>query len=79
MSIQNRQIQPKQKYQVWWYPTNWPQGTERCWQLAGAFEYPHQAFLKKVEINHSDSQAEILTTRTRIVVVVYGGGEYNGG
>lgn len=64
MSIQNRKVQPAQKYQVWWLPTKWPQGTERCWQLAGAFEYPHQAFLKRLEVNKSDPQAEILTTRT---------------
>lgn len=64
MSIQNRQVQPAQKYQIWWYPTEVQEGAQHRWELAGAFEYPVEAFLKRVEIRKLDAQAEILTTRT---------------
>lgn len=62
--IQNRKIQPKDKYQVWWFPATWPEGATPHWEFAGAFEFPAQAFLKKVEIRKEDEQAEIITTQT---------------
>lgn len=61
--IQNRQIQPKDKFQVWWYPTNWPECERPHWELAGAFEFPVQAFLEVERIKALDPQAEIKTTQ----------------
>lgn len=63
-SIRNRTIQPKQKYQVWWYPTNYPEGATPGWELKGAYEYPSEAFIARHELRQMDPQAEILCTCT---------------
>lgn len=61
--IRNRIIQPTNKYQVWWFPTNVPEGERPHWELALATRYPSEAFIKQLEINKLDPQAEVRVTK----------------
>ena len=62
--ISDRKIQPKDKYQVWWFPTNWDADSTPHWELAGSYEFPVQAYGKKLVIEEQDAQAEVLVTKT---------------
>jgi hypothetical protein len=59
--IRSRQIQPKQRYQVWWSPTK---GSSPHWELAGAYEYPFQAYDERAALRKKDSIAEVIVTKT---------------
>ena len=57
--IQNRIIQPRQRIQVWYYPSDGESG----WKLKGAFEYPFQAYIARLEVSKEDPQAEYHVTK----------------